>query len=250
MPRSRCHFSLLSQLHEALRAQLPDIAELADRELTAFCAGSIAPDALRYYSDLGKFRTHFYSEGRKETWGHAVSGLFEAHPDLSDPGSLSDRELALVLGYLSHLAVDEAFRDVVTIHVHGIDDWRPIIQGLWSMADELPIGYDGLAETLRTFSGSWNVGFIDGRMVQKFLELVGPWVETEDPWEAEKVFLSLLRHETLDEDARAFWLQNRERAKEFLNADRTGLFVETAIEMGMAELTAYVNGGYCHKSCT
>lgn len=245
MPRSRCHFSLLSQLHEALRTRLPDTAELADRELTAFCAGSIAPDAMRYFSDLGKFGTHFYSESRKETWGCAVSGLFEAHPNLSDPGSLEERELALVLGYISHLTVDEAFRDVVTLHVHGIEDWRPVIQGLWSMVDELPLGYAGLVETLGSFSGSWDVGFIGGGMVREFLDLVGPWAETEDPWEAETVFLSLTKDSTPEEVARTRWLQNRRRAEAFLDAERTDRFVEKAIETGVGEVMAFVNGSYC-----
>jgi len=245
MPRSRCHFALLSQLHEALRTRLPDIAKLADRALTAFCAGSIAPDAMRYFSDLGKFGTHFYSEGRKETWGCAVSGLFEAHPNLSYPGRLEDREFALVLGYISHLTADEAFRDVVTLHVHGVEDWRPVIQGLWSMVDEFPLGYDGLVDTLGAFSGSWDVGFIDGRMVLDFLELVGPWAETEDPWEAEKVFLSLIKDRTPEEVARIRWLENRKRAEAFLDEARTNRFVEKAIETGVEEIVAFVNRRYC-----
>ena len=130
MPRGRCHFALLYEFHEALRKERPETAELTDRYLPDFLAGSGAPDGMRYIGRMGKLATHFYAEDRRDTWGKAVSGMFNTHPDLADPGKLPDQDLAIVLGYISHLTVDEAFRDTVTSHVHGIENWRPIIQGL------------------------------------------------------------------------------------------------------------------------
>jgi hypothetical protein len=249
MPRSRCHFALLTKLHEALRSELPDIGELADRELVAFNAGGVAPDALRYFSDLGKYGTHFYSETRKETWGHAVSGMFDAHPDLSDPAGLNDSNLALILGYISHLTVDEAFRDVVTIHVHGTEDWRPIIQGLWSMMDEIPFSSGGLSDTLAAYRGDSDVGFIAGNMVRDFVNMVGPVAETEDPWEAEKVFLKLIKDHRPEAEAQKTWLRNRESASRFVDEARTQEFVKEAVKLGLEEITAFVNGGYCKSPC-
>ena len=250
MPRSRCHFALLARLHEVLRSELPDIADLADRERSAFSAGGVAPDALRYFSDLGKFGTHFYSETRKETWGHAVGGLFDAHPDLSDPAGHKDSDLALILGYISHLTVDEAFRDVVTIHVHGTEDWRPIIQGLWSMMDEIPFSSEGLRRTLFAYPGDSNVGFIAGNMVRNFVDMVGPVAETEDPWEAEKVFLKLIQDHRPEAEAQQRWLENRENASGFVDEIQTQKFVDEAVKLGLEEITAYVNGGYCNMPCT
>lgn len=250
MPRSRCHFALLARLHQKLREDLPDIADLADRERPAFYAGSIAPDALRYYSDLGKFGTHFYTESRQETWGHAVSGMFESHPELSDPGSLADRDLALIIGYISHLTVDEVFRDVVTHQVHGIENWRPIIKGLWSLVDEIDLIDAGLGDTLPGFDPSWSLGFIDGEMVRAYLDIVGPWADTEDPWEAEKVFLTLVGDPTPEPKAKEIWLANRERALPFLDTTRARTFVDQALEVGAEEVLAYVNGGYCKMACT
>ena len=249
MPRSRCHFALLAKLHQVLKTDLPDIAELADRELSAFCAGSVAPDALRYFSDLGKYGSHFYSESRKETWGRSVLGMFESHPDLSDPGSLEDHEIALVLGYISHLTVDEAFRDVVTHQVHGVEDWRPVIKGLWSMADEITLAYDALCSTLDAYGGG-SVGFIDGKMVRDYLDIVGPWAEMVDPWEAEKVVLRLVRDKTPEAVARATWKENRCLAAAYLTEGRRENFVKTALETGMGEIQAYVNGGYIRMPCT
>ncbi len=250
MPRSRCHFALLGQLHNALYDQLPDIAEVVDREAPSFYAGGIAPDALRYFSDLGKFGTHFYSESRRETWGHAVSGLFDTHPDLSDPAGLPESSLALLIGYISHLTVDEAFRDEVTIHVHGTDDWRPIINGLWSIVDEIPVEQEGLVDALAGYTGQSDVGFIIGSMVREFAELVAPWAETEDSWEAEKVFLELVGNRSPEDEAREVWAKNREKAAVFIHPDRTTRFIDTALRVGLEEVTAFVNGGYCKIPCT
>ena len=126
MPRGRCHFALLYEFHEALRRERPEVAELADKHLPEFLAGSAAPDGMRYVGRMGKWATHFYAEENKESWGKAVEGMFRAHPDLGDPTKLDSGDLALVLGYISHLTVDESFRDVVTSHVHGTEVWRPI----------------------------------------------------------------------------------------------------------------------------
>ncbi|MBS10188.1 MAG: hypothetical protein CME19_01125 [Gemmatimonadetes bacterium] len=233
-----------------MRESLPDIAELADRELPTLCAGSVAPDAVRYYSDLGKFGTHFYLENRKDTWGRSVSGMFEAHPELSDPGSLGDREVALLIGYISHLTVDEAFRDEITYQVHGIDNWRPLIKGLWSLADEFDIHYSGLVKTLAAYAGDWSVGFIDGAMIRNYLGLVGPWAETADPWEAEQVFHRLVGDTTPADEARAIFEENRQNAASLLDRDRLDRFAERAVASGLEEVRAYVNGGFCKMPCT
>ncbi len=250
MPRGRCHFALLARLHEALRASLPDVAELADRERPAFCAGSVAPDAMRYCSDLGKFGTHFYSEDRPETWGQSVSGMFDAHPDLSDPGGLDDRELALLLGYISHLTVDEAFRDIVTHQVHGIAEWRPIIGGLWSIVDELDFVHAGLVDALSAYGGEWSLSFIDGKRVREYLDLVTPWAETTDPWESEQVFRRLVRDTRPEGEAREIWLHNRRQAAGILDGARKDDFVDAAVRLGLGEIQTFVNGGYCKMPCT
>ena len=237
-------------MHEALRTTIPDVAELADRELPSFLAGCVAPDALRYFSDLGKFGTHFYKEDRKETWGRSVSGMFDAHPDLSDPGSLREREVAVILGYISHLTVDESFRDVVTRQVHGTEDWRPVIKGLWSLVDEIELTLDDLPSHLSEYAGDEDIGFVEGKMVREFLDLVGPWAQTSDPWESEKVFLKLVHDTRPEDEARAIWLENRERALPYLDESRFETFIDKAIETGLEEVQAYVNGGYCKLSCS
>ncbi len=246
MPRSRCHFALLFALHERLRAEQPEAAALADRHLSDFVAGSVAPDGLRYVGKQGKRATHFYAEDRQETWGQAVAGMFCEHPDLADPGRLPEENLALVLGYISHLTVDEAFRDVVTSRVHGIADWRPVVQGLWSMVDELPIGYSDVPESIDRFSRQDRVGFIDCGMVGEFLTLIRPWADEEDPWELERIFLALIESETPLEEARQRWEVNRRRASVYMDEACRKQFVGEAVRMGAEETVRYLEGTYCN----
>jgi hypothetical protein len=244
MPRGRCHFALLHKFHEVLRKERPEAAELADRHLPDFLAGSGSPDGMRYIGRMGKLATHFYVENRKDTWGKAVSGMFNTHPDLADPGKLPDRDLAIVLGYISHLTVDEAFRDTVTSHVHGIENWRPIIQGLWSLVDELDVGYSRLVSELDEFRRDDCVGFIDCKMVREYLELVRPWNAEKDSWKIEKVFLKLVESDVPLDIAKQNWLRNRDRARPFLDDSRKSEFVERAVSLSLTESLHYLDGYY------
>jgi hypothetical protein len=244
MPRGRCHFALLYEFHEALRRERPEAADLADRHLPEFLAGSSAPDGLRYVGRMGKFATHFYAEDKKETWGKAVEGMFRAHSELGNSENLPDKDLAVILGYISHLTVDEAFRDKVTSHVHGTKDWRPIIFGLWSLVDELDVGYDRLVEFTDRFQREDKIGFIDCKMVGEYLTLVRPWNAEKDPWTVEQVFLKLINSEAPLDEAKAEWEINRGRAEPFLPESRRLEFVEHAVNLALKESLYYLDGGY------
>ena len=245
MPRGRCHFALLNVLHERFRAEWPEVAALADRYLPDFVAGSVAPDGLRYIGRMGKLGTHFYTEDRPETWGQAVAGMFRAHPDLADPDRLSEQNRALVLGYISHLTVDEAFRDVVTYQVHGMEEWRSVVRGLWSMVDELPVRYEDVAAQVDRFDRQDCIGFIDCRMVGEYLRLIRPWAAEADPWAIERIFLELIGSEVDLEEAQKMWEKNRERAAALLDDARQEQFVKAAVQMGVDETVRYLEGGYC-----
>ena len=244
MPRGRCHFSLLYILHESLRETHSQVASLADRHLPELIAGALAPDALRSLGRMGKEATHFYTENRRETWGQAVSGLFRAYPDLGDPRQLEESAVAFLVGYISHLTVDEAFRDEVTLHVHGIENWRPIIHGLWSFADEMPVGYADIAGAIDRFSRDDRIGFIDCRVVGEFLIMARPWAIESDPWESEKVFLKMIRSRTGSQEARRQLEENRVLGARFWNCAREQAFARAAVRMGTEEVAKFSSGAY------
>jgi hypothetical protein len=235
---------MLSRLHEALRESLPEAAALADRNLPDFVAGSVAPDGLRFIGAMGKWATHFYAEDREETWGKAVAGMFAAHPEIADPRRLPERDVALVMGYISHLTVDEAFRDTVTYQTHGMADWRKVVRGLWSMVDELPVGLAGLSEAIDAFRRDGAAGFIDRATVGSFLDRIRPWAESMDPWELERVYLTMVQSGVPEADAKALWERDRVRAAPLLDGARAAAFTAEAVRLGKGEIGRYMAAGY------
>lgn len=242
MPRGRCHFALLVGLQERLDEDLPVLGDLARRHFPDFLAGSLAPDAMRSLGKMGKFRSHFYSEDQRDTWGKSVVGLFEAHPNLSNPNVLSEQDCAFLMGYISHLTTDEAFRDQVTIHVHGVDAWRPIIRGLWSLIDELPINHPNLGHEVDRFRRSDRVGFVDCQIVQTFLQRARGWAVGTDPWGHEQVFLQMIEREIPIAEARNSFAKNRRLAMPFLDETRRANFVQDAIQRGFNEVQRFMTG--------
>ena len=244
MPRGRCHFSILFTFHERLRVERPEAAQQADQHLPDFLAGSVAPDGLRYIGQMGKLATHFYTEDRPEIWGKAVAEMFRAHPGISNPDRLDERDKMLVLGYISHLTADETFRDVVTYQVHGMDEWRPVVKGLWSIVDELPIGYANLSQETDRFNRKDRVGFIDCGMIEQYLSLTRRWAIEDDPWEVEHIFLELIGSKLPLDEARLEWESNRKRALDFLDDSRREQFIKQAVETGIAESSRFLDGRY------
>lgn len=244
MPRGRCHFALLLALQKRLKADLPNVGALTDRHFSDFLAGSMAPDAMRSLGRMGKFRSHFYDEDRRETWGKAVSGLFAAYPDLGAPERLSAPDRVLVMGYLSHLTADEAFRDEVTIRVHGTENWRPIIHGLWSLVDELEIAHADLAGEIDRFARDGRIGFIDLGIVRNFLQRSRGWALHSDALENERVFLAMIEKTLPEADLKDRLFENRRLAGPFLDEDRLKAFVDMAVTRAFEEIAHYASGHY------
>jgi hypothetical protein len=244
MPRGRCHFALLLALLDRLDEDLPVVGELAHRHFSDFLAGSLAPDAMRSVGKLGKFRSHFYSEDQADTWGKSVSGMFETHPNLANYELMSGQDRAFLMGYMSHLTTDEAFRDEVTIHVHGTEDWRPIIHGLWSHVDELPIAHPDLGREIDRFKRSDQIGFIDCDIARIFLQRARGWAVETDPWMHELVFLEMIQRVVPEDEARVKFSENRRLAGPFLSDERREGFVVEAVQRGFGEVVKFTDGIY------
>jgi len=243
MPRGRCHFALVLGLQEQFERDLPEVGALSGRYLPELVAGSMAPDAMRLLGKMGKYGSHFYTEDRRETWGKSVSGMFEAHPDLADYQNMDPRDRVLLMGYIAHLTTDEAFRDEVTVHVHGIEDWRPVIYGLWSYVDQLPIDHPDLAGVLDQFEGRGGVGFIDRETVSQFVRRARGWAESEDPVVHEQILLKMMGR-PLSDDVEKHLAENRGRADAFFDENIKACFVDEAIARGRDEIGKFVSGAY------
>jgi len=150
-----------------------------------------------------------------------------------------------VMGYISHLTVDEAFRDVVTCQLHGIADWRPVVQGLWSLVDELPVGYANVLAEIDRFCREGRVGPIDRGMVGEFLDTIRPWVMADDPLAVEQAFLEMIHRPMPEEAARQQLEAKRREGVARMDDVRRAAFVREAVRMGMGEIVRYLDGGYC-----
>jgi hypothetical protein len=174
--------------------------------------------------------------------------MFAACPDLADPAALPEGDRALVLGYISHLTVDEVFRDTVTAQLHGLPNWRPVVRGLWSLVDELPIVFEDPGAQIDRFTRRDTVGFVDCGTVSAFLAAARGWGVESDPWEIEKVFLRLVGSDLPLDVARAEWQENRRRASAYLNDERRRRFVQQATLGGLDVSARYLRGDYASQS--
>ena len=151
-----------------------------------------------------------------------------------------------MIGYISHLTTDEAFRDEVTVHVYGVENWRPVIMGLWSMGGRVLDRQYGHTNPKSIVSGRRdNVGFIDCGVVGS---VPGHGQAMGDPGgtpgRVERIFLRLRRCEIQEDEARRAWEDNLRLAGPFLDDTRRMRFYGSAVNEGMAETIRYLEGVY------
>jgi hypothetical protein len=244
MPHTICHLSLFFGLQEQLQAQRPDIAVLVDWHVAATLAGVAAPDALRIFGNDNKFSTHFYVDRDPATWGRSVETMCRMRPEISDPRCLSTSEQAFVLGYISHLTVDEAFREIVTAQLLGHPQWREIVVGLWSLADELPLGRPHLVKVLKQISQADIPNLVDLEPVQRLLSVTAEILICRSSWERELLQREHFSNRFGVKDGQADWERRREMAADFFDTARRQAFVEEAIAFGFQEADRYWDGRY------
>ena len=245
MPRGRCHFALLAALHERFHLECPEAAALADAHTPDLLAGTCAPDGLRFVGKRGKFATHFYSDDRRDTWGRSVAGLFGANPDLADPRRLSGADVAMMLGYISHLTVDEAFRDEVTVHVYGIEDWRPIIMGSVVHGGRIrhrQCQLHGSDSPIRPQRQRRLYRLRGCGRIPRPGQALGAGGRPLGNWSA--YFSGCGRCDAPEHEARRTWERNVAMAAPFLDDARRMRFHRAAVDEGMEETLRYLKGNY------
>ena len=139
------------------------------------------------------------------------------------------------MGYIAHLTTDEAFRDEVTVHVHGTEDWRPIIYGLWSYVDGLPIDHPDLAGVLDQFEGRGEVGFIDRETCLSFFEASTRLGRERRPC-CSRADITQDDGRPLSDDVEKHLAENRGRADAFFDEKIKARFVDEAIVRGEMRL--------------
>ena len=78
---------------------------IINTNLGSFLLGSVSPD-IRIITKNKRDDTHFVDLNFQQ-WGAGIEGMFKSHPSLLDHRNLNDATKAFVIGYASHLLVDE-----------------------------------------------------------------------------------------------------------------------------------------------
>lgn len=153
-------------MHLTLARQLaPQLAQRAlEAEPGAYYLGASAPD-IRALTRWDRAHTHFFDLANFDEQS-GVEGLLREHPELANPACLSERSLAFLCGYISHLEMDEAWI---------VDVYRPCF------GERSPLKGDLLANLLdRVLQHELHTrDLADGAAVQEIRdELLGATVES------------------------------------------------------------------------
>mgnify|MGYP001441331235 CR=1 FL=1 len=99
MPNLIAHLGIARGAAERLSSPI------INQNLGPFLLGSVSPD-IRIITKNRRDDTHFVDLDFRY-WGAGIKGLFDAHPTLADAKNLNDATKAFIIGYASHLLVDE-----------------------------------------------------------------------------------------------------------------------------------------------
>ncbi|MSQ26407.1 MAG: hypothetical protein EXR49_09145 [Dehalococcoidia bacterium] len=158
----------------------------------SFLLGSTTPD-VRLFAGWERERTHFFkleSDGP----GAGFAGMVHRHPNLGRSDRLGRETLAFMLGYLSHLAVDEHW--IAQVYRRFFGRQSPMAGDPMANVLDRVLQFDmdraereGIADlegALESIKGSYRgveVGFIDQDLLRRWQEVVIQRTGRELPWE-------------------------------------------------------------------
>jgi hypothetical protein len=96
-------------MHTAIAKEIADAIQDShlDEERGALYLGSTAPD-IRIITRWDRRVTHFFNLSNFEEQS-GIRSLFARHPELAEPAKLQPQSVSFIAGYLTHLAMDEAW---------------------------------------------------------------------------------------------------------------------------------------------
>jgi hypothetical protein len=101
MPLIYYHLSIASQAAEALESPI------LLNNLECYLGGAISPDA-HFVGNVSRLHTHFFDLADDDEQS-GPDLMFQQHPCFCDGSELEDRTRAFIVGYVSHLIVDDAW---------------------------------------------------------------------------------------------------------------------------------------------
>ncbi len=251
MPNLPMHIHLANQVAGEL-----DWVCLHDHVGSLFL-GSTAPD-IRAMTKWPRERTHFAHLAVEEV-GTGTRAMFQRHPELSDPRTLSPATRAFVLGYISHLVADEVWITTVYRPYFGdrgmVTDSKPEAH-IWDRALQLDMDRQSLAEmdgfrqareAILCAEQDVNVGFIDSQALQEWGEWVRRFVGWDFTWERLRRALNRLYRDN-DEVQRTVdrFLQDLprslDRVYDKIPREKLAAYRQKALDETVAQAREYMRG--------
>ncbi|MCH8107184.1 MAG: zinc dependent phospholipase C family protein [Chloroflexi bacterium] len=158
--------------------------------------GSTAPD-IRAMTKWPREQTHFAGLSVEEV-GSGARRMFELHPELADPDSLTPATRAFVLGYISHLVADETW--ITTMFRPHFDPQledqtitsSAVEAHIWDRALQLDMDrksapeMGGFAQAVEAITGAGQeveVSFLGAEVLLEWQEWVGRFMGLDFTWD-------------------------------------------------------------------
>lgn len=190
MPNLPWHIHLAHQAAERL-----DWGSVHDH-VGSLYLGSTAPD-IRAMTKWPREQTHFAGLSVEEV-GSGARRMFELHPELADPDSLTPATRAFVLGYISHLVADETW--ITTMFRPHFDPQltdktitsSAVEAHIWDRALQLDMdrksapemgGFAQAAEAITCAGQEVGVSFLGAEVLVEWQEWVGRFMGWDFTWD-------------------------------------------------------------------
>jgi len=223
--------------------------------LGSYLLGSTTPD-MRLFVGWERQRTHFFKLATDPP-GAGIPAMMEAHPHLRKSARLTRETVAFMLGYMSHLNVDEGWICQVYRRFFGrgsvlADD--PLVQVLdrafqFEMDRQERQRIVDLEGMLKRIEGAYDgvdVGFIDRDQLQQWQAVVINRTGRDLPWERFRGFLSRVYPDADAEEAERILATIPDllkRTRDHIKDEEVRAFRASSLDAFVASATAYLNGG-------
>ena len=221
----------------------------------SFLLGATSPD-MRLFFGWRRDTTHFF-ELTRDVEGAGIRKLFTEHPGLAPSEALTRETVALMLGYMTHLNVDESW--ICQMYRGYFGKGAPLsnepLVNVMDRAFQFDMdrrerrNIEDLEGALESIKGSYesvDVGFIDKAHLREWQSIVIERSGRDLPWERFRGFVHRVRPESTEEEADRIvkGLPGLiERVREHITEEEERRFREEAIQAFLGNAHAYLNGG-------
>ena len=232
------------------RLGVPHLSDLVGYALL----GSTTPDR-RIMSEQSREETHYFRL-TEDGEGDGIRRMFESCDDLREARGLTWRDRAFLVGYLSHLAADEAW--IVSMYRpyfggdgplgtdphHNILD-RALLYSLDMRVTTQRDRMDRYRGLLENVDPKLNIRFIESDFLEKWLEPTKSTTDRVDEWARFERFIQRFRSDPgVDENRVAAYLENPDSMLEQVFEDMPrhlpDEFLERAVDRSLKAAQEYL----------